>query len=195
MSRWRSIAEDERVRKRELFAWIQIGPRRVGALELHEFEPSGCFDNADVFEVMDCEDAFESRLAEVLCSVFDDLCSEVAPYGSILDFRHAWIAPASAHQGLFAKAATTIVDAAFPDHTLLIMKAYPLEYEGKVLDGAPLEAGLTARQRAMARHYGKILGVRPLPDPHGREGWLWRAHPQLEGLTVDTDEPEASAFF
>lgn len=194
-SRWRSIAEDERVRKRELFAWIHVGRRRVGALELHEFEPSGCFDNEDVFEVMDCEDAFESRLAEVLCSVFDDLCFDVAPHGSILDFRHAWIAPAPAHQGLFAKAATTIVDTAFPDHALLVMKVYPLEYEGKVPDGAPVQAGLAARQRAMARHYGQIFGVRPLPDPHGQEGWLWRAHPRLEGLIAGTGEAKASAFF
>lgn len=194
-SRWRSLAEDERVRKRELFAWIQVGRRRVGALELHEFEMSGCLDNDDVLDVMDCEDAFESRLAEVLCSVVDNLPSDVMPYGSILDFRHGWIAPAPAYQGLFAKAATTIIGMAFPDHALLVMKAYPLEYEGQVPNGTPVQTGLAARQRAMARYYGKIFGVQPLPDPHGKEGWLWRAHPRLEDLVAATGKAEASAFF
>ena len=42
LSPWRSLAEDERIQKRALFAWILDGPRQVGALELHEFDMSGC---------------------------------------------------------------------------------------------------------------------------------------------------------
>lgn len=192
LSPWRSLAEDERIRKRELFAWIQLGRRRVGALELHEFDMRGCLANDDVLYLMDSEEDIESQIAQVLCSTFDDLSCDVMPYGSILDFRHAWIKPGPAQRELLAKAATTIIDAAFPDHALLIMKAYPLEYEGQMNDDAPIEAGLVSRQRAMVRHYHRIFGVEPLPCPHGQEGWLWRLHPKL---VAPADQTEANPFF
>lgn len=195
LSRWRHLAEEERIRKRELFAWIQLGRRRIGAIELHEFEISGCFDNDDVLYIMDCEEEYESRLAQVLCSALDDLPWDVMPYGSILDFRHAWTAPDPICRGLFAKAAITVIDTILPDHALMIMKAYPLEYEGQVPDGAPVQAGLEARQRAMARHYRKLFNVQQLPDPHGKEGWLWHLHPKLEKLVIGTGKTEDNPFF
>ena len=139
--------------------------------------------NDDVLYLMDAEEDIESKIAQTLCSSFDNLACDVMPYGSILDFRHAWIKPRPAQRGLLAKAATTIIDAAFPDHALLIVKAHPLEYEGQMPDDAPIETGLASRQRAMVRHYHRIFGVEPLPCPHGQEGWLWRLHPKLRTQT------------
>jgi len=53
----------------------------------------------------------------------------------------------------------------------VILKAFPLEYEGKVTDDN--RNAFELRQRAMLRHYSRRLGVRTLPGEPGRSGWQW----------------------
>jgi hypothetical protein len=56
----------------------------------------------------------------------------------------------------------------FRRRCILVLKAFPLEYEGK---GYP--SGFRLRQRAMIRHYRRLLGMAPFPGKPGREGWLY----------------------
>ena len=159
------------VRKRECFCWIKAGRRRVGAMKLNAYDPDGCAGNRDFLEIMDRDAEIEYRLAGVLCSGWSDV-TEITPYGSILHFESAWIAPEYSRGSLFADAAHAIIDKEFQEHSVLIMLAFPLEHEGK--DGPLFERGFGYRQRAMIRHYRRIFGVEPFPGHRGREGWLWR---------------------
>src|SRR5512138_726870 len=45
--------------KTEVFAWISIGGHRIGALALNAFDPNGCSDNDDFWNVMDADDGDE----------------------------------------------------------------------------------------------------------------------------------------
>ena len=58
----------------------------------------------------------------------------------------------------------------FPEHILMILKAFPLEYEGSK---AGNEKQLERRQRAMRRHYQSLLSVAPLSSDFD---WMWRSY-------------------
>ena len=56
----------------------------------------------------------------------------------------------------------------------MVLKAFPLEYEGNVPKGSELEIAFKRRVRAMIRYYQRIFGVRPFDGEYGDAGWLWR---------------------
>lgn len=58
---------------------------------------------------------------------------------------------------------------------LLILKAFPLEWEGQGKPGRPLsdDPKFTKRLRAMRRHYGNTLGVIPMDEGDGHQ-WMWK---------------------
>jgi hypothetical protein len=58
--------------------------------------------------------------------------------------------------------------------SVMVMKAFPSEYEGEVEEGSPLERGFAARQKATERLHTRALGVRPLPGAYVADGWMWR---------------------
>lgn len=55
---------------------------------------------------------------------------------------------------------------------LMLLKAFPLEYEGEVTDDN--RAAFERRLAAMARLYQFRLGALPLPNSWGQRGWMWR---------------------
>jgi hypothetical protein len=145
-------------------------------LEFSAYDAAGCADNDHFARVMDCDSEFESRFATALCSAWDDV-PQIGASGRVLLFEDAWLAPAYSRGDLFARAARSVIDAVFPDHVLLIMLAFPLEYEGEAPDGSPEARASMLRQRAMIRYYKRIFGVQPFSGRQGREGWLWRMDP------------------
>jgi hypothetical protein len=122
--------------------------------------------------VMDCDDEYEATLSGVLCKQFGNLIDEITPIGPILDFRRAWIMPRFAHGDLFRLAARALAEKL--DYSIMVLKAFPLEYEGKALEGSDLEIAFKRRVRAMIRYYQRIFGVRPFDGEDGDTGWLWR---------------------
>jgi hypothetical protein len=162
------------VLKRSCFAWLVLGRQRIGAFELNEYDLNGCGTNAQVQQVMDVDEEFEAKLAAAVCHQWKRLLYEVTPDGPILDFRCAWITPRLSDGNLFEDAARSLISVFSPAHSVLIMKAFPLEYEGEVPEGSDLRQALDRRRRAMIRYYRKIFNVRPFRGKYGNEGWLWR---------------------
>jgi hypothetical protein len=179
-SRWHRMNMGEGyVRQRDLFCWIMFEKRRVGALHFVEFEPDVLIGNGDFFDTMDADYHADAHLAEVLCDAWHDVVDDVLAYGSVVEFRLAWMSPKYAISGLWAMAAEALLKVEFDERSILVMKAFPLEYEGRAPDGSPAHNGLMRRQAAMIRYYERLFGVDRFPGMSGAGGWLWRANPRI----------------
>jgi hypothetical protein len=158
----------------ELFAWLMVGGRRVGAFEFTEYDPNGCGDNEDFQFLMDCDEWHEAHLSNVLSSAWGDIVQDVTIWGSILAFQSAWLAPKFTRGRLFADTVTAILDLVCPGHSILIMPPFLL--------GAPQRSeasdGLTRLHTIMIRHFQRTLTVDRLPGEYWHEGWLWRPNPR-----------------
>lgn len=192
MQYWRSrwSRNDGEILSRSLFCWVVLRRKRMAALELIEFEPPPSLTNNNFFDSMDAVSQIDCDLAMVLCSAWSQFCRQVILYGSLVDFRMAWADPASP-PGLWAAAAEELIAWEFRNYSLLTMKAYPLEYEGRVPEGSAAQTGLLARQRAMIRYYQRLFGVQKFPGWSGEQGWLYRLNPVLEPIM---ERPDALAF-
>jgi hypothetical protein len=124
-----------------------LGKQRIGAFELNEYDLNGCGTNTEVLQVMDVDEEFEAEMAAAICHQWKRLLYEVTPDGPILDFRYAWITPKLSDGNLFGDAACTLISFFSPAHSVLVMKAFPLEYEGEVPEGSDLKQALDRRTR------------------------------------------------
>ncbi len=186
LSRPTSVGEDDGyVRRTEFFGWLVSGRKRIGAFELRAYDAVGCFNNHEFLEIMDLDEEFEARLSRVICDCWNDVPESLSVYGPIVDFRSAWISPDASNRKLFSLAGNAILGTVFSDCSCVIMKAFPLEYQGEAPDGSPLENRLQLRQLAMVRYYRRVFGVEPLPGAYGSEFWLWRRG------EIDIDPPIA----
>lgn len=163
------------VRKREIVGKIKIDGLQAGVLSFVEYTLDPLIDNSEFFETMDADTFSESVLASILCEGWECISSDVSDYGPILEFSTAWMAPTFARGGLWARVAEHVIEHLSPRYALLIMKAFPLEYEGMALGGSSVAPSLLKRQTAMKRYYGRLFGVQPFPNEAGDDGWLWRA--------------------
>jgi hypothetical protein len=165
------------VKRREVFGWIEAGHKRVGAIQLFEYDFANSMDNEDFCFLMDAESSIECKLADVLCASWDWFASEMMNFGNLLDFRMAWMDSGFDGHGVWCAAAKQLIAHEFPRYSLLTMKAFPLEYEGyegRAPEGARSQIGLLSRQNAMIRYYRKQFGVDAFPAPFGRDGWLYK---------------------
>ena len=167
-----------RVRQRELFCLIYLNTKVVGAFEMTEIDVSDA-DPQDLVGAMDSVSQYAYELGQVIRRGWKFLPA-IWALGTILDFRRVWMDPAHARTGLWAEAARKVIDTEFPKYAVMVMKAFPLEYEG--MANAANAVAFKRRQRAMRRYYGSLFGVKPFPGRDGQEGWLWRAHPRWEGI-------------
>jgi hypothetical protein len=167
--------EVDAIMRTELFAWLMVGGRRVGAFEFAEYDPNGCGDNEDFRFLMDCDEWHEAHLSNVLSSAWRDIVQDVTIWGPILAFQSAWLAPKFTRGRLFADTVTTILDHICPGHAILIMPPFLL---GAAPAPRSAEGGLTRLHAIMIRHFERTLGVRRLPGEYWHEGWLWRSNPR-----------------
>ena len=158
------------VLRKELFCWILLGRRRIGAMALNTYCFNGCAANEHILETMDLDEDFEAELAHVLCNAWDSVVSDASHMAPVLYFHMAWISPEYADGKLFAVAATRLIEIIEP-HSILVMKAYPIEYQGKVPQGSPFTQAARSRQRAMIRYYRRILWGPAIPWP-GWQRWV-----------------------
>lgn len=179
-SRWNPLSfESEELSERELTGWIEIEGRCVGVIELYEYRATDFLDNSSLFELMDSKSGITSELASTLVSNWRCVSGELLELGTIIDFRKAWTDPRRCPAGLWASAANNLIAKHCPTHSLLILKAFPLEYECRE-DGRPeLAASRMRRQEAMKRHYRKLLGVTRFPNA---EEWMYRVNPKMSDV-------------
>lgn len=187
--------EPDGIRKREIFGWLKIGRRRVAALQLFEFETTPWLSNTEFFEFMDIDEQIESHLAEILIDAWENVTEQITSFGNLVDFRMAWSDPSLCPPHLWAKAVNLLIQQELGDYSILTMKAFPLEYEGRMSKGSLAEYGLQKRQLAMVRHYRRLFGVIPFPGKVGNDGWLYKIAPRLRELIPPPGFYEAEATY
>jgi hypothetical protein len=184
--------EVDAIARVELFAWLKVDGRRIGAFEFATYDPNGCGDNEDFQFLMDCDDGHEAHLSNVLSSAWADVVLDITHVGPILDFRCAWLAPEFARGRLFADAVNAVTDQLCPDYSILVMRPFLLGAS----KGSERSKGLTRLHAIMIRHFQRTLGVDRLPGEYWHEGWLWRPnsrcrliHPPRSGVVLPFVKP------
>lgn len=162
-------------RKRELFCWLWLGKMIVGAIHMVEFD---LFweTNYRLLLAMDDESSDAARLGEVLVESWGDLFLEVAAYGSVLEFGGLWLRREYAKGSWWVPIARDLI-AEF-EYAILVLRAFPLEYEARLGEDEGPQDAFEARTRAMMRHYRRLLGVQPFPGAAGADGWMWAPRPE-----------------
>jgi hypothetical protein len=175
------------VRKRITFCWLEAEGERIGAMEFAEFQLDPMIDNDQFFHEMDIEEHTDMALAEVLCAQWKDVEFSVGRHGPITQFRALWMKPGAGRPGIWIPAADAMLRAHLSRHSILVLKAMPLEFESRrTHDQAPLSHDhLLERRAALVRYYRRVLGVVPFSSVDFDEGWLWKPNPFL-GPTVIT---------
>lgn len=180
-TRFRRLVEGtSSVLRREIFCWLSVGRKRVGALDFVEFEFDAFAPTEELWNCMDSYAAADASLAGVLFDMWSDP-ADYSVYGPILDFRTAWMAPGQP-PGVWASVAKQIIATCCSDYSIIVLKAFPLEYEGRAPKGSRVQFRLRRRQRAMQRYYARVLQMKQLPGRHGKDGWMWRPHAAKESL-------------
>jgi hypothetical protein len=97
-------------------------------------------------------------------------------YGTVVRFERLAISRKSKSSEVWCLVAQVITREFSRRGSLLLLKAFPLEFENRFTEASPAAARskFDARRRAMQRHYSHRLGVRSLPGEFGDDGWMWR---------------------
>lgn len=164
------LDDDNEVRKRKLHCWLFADDQQAGALAIIEYKVEPFLGNFAFFEAMDSDSQHAMEIADAICSGWAD-AADVTDYGPIVEIDRLWISPRYAKRGEWAGIVQELLRTVYRRRSLLVMKAFPLEYEH--LQSPEIEVALNRRMRAMARHYHRLFGVMPFPGERGDKGWLY----------------------
>jgi hypothetical protein len=174
-SRWQRDPDLPVVQQRVVKAQLHVDGEHAGSFLLNELRPKPFIDKRRFFEWADAMSSELSELAEVICRHWEEVF-DVTDSGTVLELARVWTHPAFSGEGRFALAANTLIGLS-AEWSLLVLKAFPLEYEGQVSDGNA--DAYTRRKAAMMRHYRSTLGVTQFPGDAGDEGWMYLIRPDL----------------
>ena len=175
-SRFRRIEEDyDILSRRTLKAQLLVDGDLAGSFLFHEYRFAPLLGSD---ELMDCADNYSSSLVDLMHAICEAWPEpfEVVDYGTVVELERAWMAPKHSRSRRFEQAVGTLTEL-FSDRALLMLKAFPLEYEGDLNAGN--HGAFTRRQAAMMRHYRSTMGVERLPGTAGDEGWMFALRPDL----------------
>jgi hypothetical protein len=179
LSKNRSVAHSSQaVLKCELFGWLVARGRRVGAIEVIRYNPKRSYNNEDFCEVMDRDNGEEYELAVILSEFWENVPCDLGSEGPILVFRFAWVDREFSNKDLLRLAWQVVQHQVFPDYSIVIIKASPLEYLGHGVKHST-SPPFRRRRAAMVRYYKRIFGVQPFPGERGEDGWLWALRPSI----------------
>lgn len=153
--------------------------QRAGSLAINEYRIATFAGSRYFLDEMDAHSHATYNLADVIIRHWEDV-SEISDYGDIVELDRAWMMAAHSSEGCFSAAANVLIEKLYRNRSLLILKAFPLEYENKITDGN--EAAFLRRQKAMQRHYSKIFDVTPFPGSDGGDGWMYSIPKHLRGV-------------
>lgn len=144
----------------------------VGTGLFREWKGPPFLSTDEIFYVLDDLSFEDARLADVIRKAWSTF-EHPLNYGAVVEFRSIVV---SNRQSGWAEAAQLIMDRFFVrDHSLLLLLAFPLEYENRLPaedNRARREFG--RRQSAMMRWYARKLGVGLMPGFLGKAGWMFR---------------------
>src|SRR5271156_3780475 len=123
----------------------------------------------EFFEEADGLSQADHDTADIILSVWGEDRSPF-DYGTVVRFERLAIRATTRSSEIWAIIARLIEKEFAIRGSMLILKAFPLEFEG---NGAA--KGLPKRTRAMVRYYQHRMRVQIVPGPYGVEGWMWRA--------------------
>jgi hypothetical protein len=169
--KWRRTA-DECVSERQLLCWVMCRGERIGALDFREWHIDSLADESTFLEHMDRHTSANAAVSEVLCACWD--FSELLDRGAVVEFRRSWMSFENSTGKIWPIAANTVIDHFYSKSAIIILKAFPLEYEGHVDQDQGARRWFDRRRSAMIRYYQRALRVGPLPGTLGIGGWMWR---------------------
>jgi hypothetical protein len=177
------------LRKQTCTAWVFLKGVSVGGVILKRYMLPMGIDNEEFIYLMDLDEAAEHELSIALTSQFEDLGADVAACGDILEINRIWLASLPQTAGKSPTIVKALASAFCPQFSVLVLKAFPLEYEGALgttgaieEPGQADEAAFRRRQLAMMRYYARQFGVRQMLSVHGDKGWMFRLRSDLEDL-------------
>jgi hypothetical protein len=177
---WRRLGyEMNGIKRRHTVALIFTDGQHVGSLDAYEFRVAAFTSSNEFLEKMDGHSQATYDIANVICANWEDV-SEISDYGDIVELNRVWMSAPFSKRGRFSAAANTLIGHLFKGRSLLILKAFPLEYEGEVTDENA--ASFLRRQKAMKRHYQRIFDVSAFPGTDGEGGWMYSVPERLRDI-------------
>lgn len=182
---WAEVDELSRFRSRDHFFKVTAVERVIAAGTFKEWD----FDlrKEDDFASLEgfvnaCDGVSQAAydMANVVFSLFCRAEEETGKtpfdYGHVTLFKRLRIQSASAQESdavwtLIREIARRFWRNGRSRAAFIILKAFPLEYEGNVKDTN--RAAFARRQRALMRLYVRRLGLKTLPGRVGKDGWQW----------------------
>lgn len=164
--------EDSEFKKRFVtFKFSRPGMPAASAL-FFEWDCPGLVDVADFVDVADSNSQEDYEMAAAVGECWSDECDNPLDYGSIAVF-HRLVIPHPIP--LLWDTIRAAIKREFSRRTaMLILKAFPLEWENRFHDqNAPGQDDFERRLKAMAKHYQRHLGVSPMPVYPGLGAWFW----------------------
>ena len=159
------------VATQELFCWVSRGKQKVACLRFVEWDIEPLSHEDDLILEMDNHSAEAVELAEVLETNWE--IGDLAGIGIIVEFSLAWVSSQAQLPSIILTVANMLIEERFGrTGALLVLKAFPLEYEARGV--ATVSKHFPRRQAAMIRHYQRQLGVKSIPGGDGQGGWMWK---------------------
>jgi hypothetical protein len=161
-----------RARERTLRFWLCVGLDPVGYGLLREIDVGAFMGDLEYWLAADGHSHESADLAQAILSFWS--VEGVFAYGLVVNFSRLWVDSRHARGSLWAAPLWALLSRRYGrrGHTqgsLLLLKPFPLEYEGRVTE--PQTTALNLRTAAMRRLYARTLQVQPLPKGE----WMWRA--------------------
>lgn len=188
--RWAELDEyDAGVKSRRTKIRVDWEGEHLGSANLVEYKVEVGTEAEHFLNIMDNHSQNTANVGFLLFEHWSDP-TELMWYGPIVELERAWSNPVLSCGDRFGLGLRAVLGGLFAERSLLILKAHPLEYEGKVCEETRDAFG--RRQRALMRHYERSLAVRPFSGEDGRSGWMYEIAPRLEGLVPKpVPRPEA----
>jgi hypothetical protein len=172
--------EDDFVSRREVFAFVKDGERRIGAVQALEYQTSFAIDQELFLELMDRDCGGDAELSSTLVCLWDDFIADVADLGPIIELRAAHIEAGTTKPGLLRSVVESALKRLSDFYSIVVTKAFPMEYENRRDRGLAFQQCFERRRSAMQRYYKQVFGVIPVASSGPDAGWMWRPNERFK---------------
>lgn len=173
---------------RSIFMDFRRNAEFVATAEFTEWDAAeiGFIDGDDFLFSCDAISAPDLEMAEFVAANWDGDIEHPLDYGSICMFHRLVI---KSDTDAVWKGIAEGIEREFKRSSILVLKPYPLEWEGEVTPDN--EDSLVRRQAAMKRYYRRRIGVDTVDGDPGK--WMWRpirGPEPMPGRSADWHENE-----
>lgn len=188
-SKWWGYSDldlDDAVQFRDLVGALFIEDRPIGAVIFHEVRFDPFIGHRLVLECLDAQSAAWIASGQTLFRhwSYESVLELGMDRFHLVDFSTLWVHP-EAPAGHWHTAVRRLIRQRYQGRAhLMLLKPFPLEYEGQGKFVGDAEIAFVRRRTAMTRLYNRSLGAVPLDDPESSEPWMY--------LPLSPDLPEPS---